>query len=164
MVVGIDPWNRRYVLEAVALREDPVEVLHSVVKLMKKWSTNRVAIEEVVFSAVYIPMWTALLSHEYPNVFPEFLALFPKGRDKDARIFNGLAPAMKEGFWYYNRDETGYVVQETLEFPNGETKDMIDAQSYTDEAVSRDATPEEEMAGEMLVYEQSQGRSPITGY
>ncbi len=163
-VVGKDPWNRRYLLESLPLREDPVSTMHKIVELMLKWNTLRVGIEEVVFSGIYIPTWTALMCHEYPEVFPEFFPMYPKGRDKNSRIFSGLAPAMKTGFWYYNRNETGYGVQELLEFPNGETKDLIDAQSYTDEHVGRDLTPEEERVGEISIYEQNQGRSSITGY
>ena len=163
VVVGKDPWDRRFCLESLPLREDPVEVLHTVVKLMQKWSTDRVAVEEVVFSAIYIPLWSAIMKNEYPEVFPEWMALLPKGRDKDQRIF-AMAGVMKEGFWYYNEPETGYIVQETLEFPNGETKDLLDAQSYTDEAISRGLTPDEENYGEMEMYEQSFGRSSITGY
>lgn len=163
VVVGKDPWGRNYALEGLALREDPVEVMYSLVALMKKWRTTRVAIEEVVFSAVYAPLWQKIMYHEYPDIFPEWIAVAPKGRDKDQRIFT-LAGPMKQGFWYFNTADTGYITQELLEFPNGETKDLIDAMSYTEEVVSRNFTPEEELASELSLYSQDQGRSAITGY
>ncbi len=75
-----------------------------------------------------------------------------------------ISSAMKQGFWYNNRPLTGYAVAELLEFPNGETMDLIDAESYTDECLSRYSTPDEELMTEMTLYDQDSGRSPITGY
>lgn len=163
VVVAKDPWNRRYCLDGVALKEDPVSVLQEIVRLAVKWSTYRIGIEEVCFSSIYAPLWERILYHEYPDVMLEWVALLPKGRDKDHRIFTMAGP-MKEGFWYFNTPETGYVRQELLEFPNGETKDIIDAMSYTDETINRDHTPDELIEVARYDYEVSDGRSAITGY
>lgn len=164
VVVGKDPWDRRYCFEAKASRGDPVEVMKDVVALMHKWSISSIGVEEVVFSSVYAPLWNRIMRWEHPDLTPSWIPLEPKGRDKNQRILDNLSAPTREGFWYFNRMETGYLRQEMLEFPNGETKDLVDALSYTDEAISRDFTPEEELAGELAVYNQSQGRSEVTGY
>jgi hypothetical protein len=163
VVVGKDAWDRRYLLEGVPLREDPVEVMNEVVRLVRKWQTTLVAIEEVCFSSIYAPLWERILHHEHPDILLQWHALKPRGRDKDQRIFTMSAP-MKEGMWYFNSPLAGYVRQELLEFPNGETKDLIDAMSYTDEVLSRGVTPDEYAMMYMEQYESALGRSSITGY
>jgi hypothetical protein len=161
VVVAIDPWGRLYTLEGVPLREDPVTVMEEVVALCKRWRTRKVGIEEVNFSAVYRPLWTALLAHRHPGLDLSFAGLKPRGEHKDDRI-NSTRPPHREGLWFYNLDATGYVIQELLEFPNGETRDLIDAQAYWAQLLSRPPTPTEQ---EQVYYAQaSRGQDPYTGY
>lgn len=163
VVVGKDPWGRRYHLDSIAVREDPVEVLKIIIRLAKLWSITKVGIEEVNFSKIYSPLWTRIMMHEHPELVFQFIPLTPGGFDKTSRILT-MAPPMKEGFWYYNREASAYTVKETIEFPNGETVDLIDAQSYADKCVQRLETPEEMSIRYVRDAQQSQGRSPITGY
>lgn len=161
--VGKDPWGRNYQLDALPLREDPVEVLKSLVAMANKWEVYKVGIEEVNFSVIYAPLWERIMRNEFPDTRFQWISLKPGGRDKDTRILS-LSGPMKEGFWYFNRATSGYVVQEFLEFPHGETKDLIDAMSYTEEVLARGATPDEAIFERRQRYITSGGRSARTGY
>jgi len=163
VVVGKDAWDRNFHLESEALREDPVTVLHHIVALANKWHVYRVAIEEVNFSAIYAPLWTEILKHEHPDLHLEFIPLAARGRDKDQRI-TSLIPQMKQGFWYFNKPESGYTMQELVEFPHGETKDCIDALAYTNEVLVRGQTPEEMVRAKVYDRITDLGRSQYTGY
>jgi hypothetical protein len=66
-----------------------------------------------------------------------------KGEDKDVRIRSLLAPH-REGLWYYNEPRCKHILQEAMEFPNGETRDLLDALAYTRQALSRPLTPTEQ--------------------
>lgn len=152
VVVGKDPWGRRYCLESVAVREGPTELLHRLIALGDKWGTLRIGIEEVNFSAVYAPLWQALIRHEYPDLQVEFFPLNPKlthfvkglgKQQKNERIRQELIKTFENGYWFMNRATTGRLVQELLEFPHGETKDLPDALSYTDRSLQRPESPQE---------------------
>jgi hypothetical protein len=161
VVVCLDPWGRCYTLQSVGLREDPVTVLNAVVLLATYWKVSKVGIEEVNFSSVYAPLWNAILSHRHPSLELRWISLLTHGEDKDTRIRSLLGPH-REGLWYYYGPRCGPVVQELLEFPNGETRDLIDAQAYWRQALNRPSTPTEQEQS-YYVSEHS-GRSEVTGY
>lgn len=142
-VVGVDPWGRRVCFEAWSGRESPTERLKRLMALCEKWGASTISVEEVVFSAEIGPLYEAIIRHEY-DWSPEFRPCFPQGRDKHARIKMNLISPMENGYWYFNHTGCGRLVQELGEFPNGETIDLIDALSYTDEVVSRPETPDEQ--------------------
>jgi hypothetical protein len=159
--LAMDPWGRVFVLEDAALREDPVEVLTRAVELAQRWKITKCGIEEVNFSAVYAPLWSAILGHRYPNLGLTFFPLKPRGEDKDTRIRRLQAPH-REGLWYYREPGTRATQQELLEYPSSETRDLIDAQAYYLQALSRPQTPEER---EVSFYSRGgEGRYVFTGY
>lgn len=161
VVLAVDPWGRIFTLEALPLRKDPVDVLDAVVELARRWQVHKVCIESVNFSEVYLPLWSALVGHRHPGIELRFMPLMTKGIDKDTRI-NALKGPHREGIWYYNLDRCGYVIQELLEYPSSETRDLIDAQAYWSQALSRPETPGER---EMQWYGRgAQGRDAHTGY
>jgi hypothetical protein len=140
VVVGVDPWGRRYCLESAVARVGPTELLDLIMGLCDKWGTMTVAIEEVAFSAIYAPLWTTIARFRY-EWEPDFVSCFTKGRDKQARIKQNLIRVFENGFWYFNEHGTGKLRQELSEFPNSETVDLADALSYTDEVLERPRTP-----------------------
>jgi len=146
VVVAVDPWGRYYTLHSVPLREDPVTVMEAVVLLAVYWKLHKVAIEEVNFSAIYAPLWNALLRHRHPQLELSFIPLQTKGEDKDSRIRRLVGPH-REGLWFYNLDRSGHVIQELLEYPHSETRDLIDAQAYFWQALARPQTPTEVEVG-----------------
>lgn len=142
VVVGKDPWNRRYCLEARSVKEGPTDILHTIMELCDKWKATRVGIEEVNFSAVYAPLFQNIIRHEY-DWEPDFFPCFTKGQEKASRIKQNLIPIFENGFFYLNEVGTAQLFKELTEFPNGETVDIIDALSYVDRAVDRPESPEE---------------------
>jgi hypothetical protein len=142
VAVGIDPWGRRFCLESQSLRVGPTEVLKACMTMCEKWSINTLGIEEVNFSAVYAPLFQAIIRHEY-DWEPDFVPCSTKGRDKDARIKSNLIRVMENGYWYFNQVGTRGVQQQLAEYPHGDRKDEIDALSYTDEVCQRGQTPTE---------------------
>lgn len=163
LVVGKDAWNRNYHLEGLALREDPVSVLYQIITLAQRWRTLRVGIEEVCFSALYAPLWNRIVYHEFPDMHIEWCPLRPEGFDKDTRIL-AMVPPMREGFWYFDRSRSGYIVQELLEYPHCQTKDLVDALAYTEKILSRPETPNEWGFSKWRAATRDTGRCSVTGY
>lgn len=161
VVVAEDPWGRCFTLQSVGLREDPVTVMETVVFLAVRWRVVKVGIEEVNFSSVYAPLWNALLRHRHPDLELSFLPLLTHGQDKDTRI-NSLKGPHRMGLWYYNTDLCLHVIQELLEYPNSEARDLIDAQAYWAQALGRPATPSEQESSWYGSYHG--GRNAYTGY
>jgi hypothetical protein len=201
VVVAIDPWGRRFCLEALATRDGPTEVLELLISLYRKWAGRRIAIEEVNFSALYQPLWGRILELDprYADVRPEFAATYPRGRDKIQRIRDNLIPIHENFLWHYNtgrpgngrgltgpegpvsvRTRTGdpgiqrgdhgrfmkagpvaYILKEKGEFPYGETIDLLDALSYTDEILVRPPTEIEERRSRSRSRGEYRG---VTGY
>jgi hypothetical protein len=163
VVVGLDPWGRRHALESRPLREDPVVILENIVEMADYWGLHKVGIEEVNFSKIYRPLWSALLYHKHPDCHIEFVPLKTLNKDKDTRI-KGLTPAMKQGYWYFNDAETQHLQQELLEYPHGQTRDLIDALAYTDTILIRPETTQERYAYRERSRRQIADRDPYTGY
>jgi len=162
VVVGKDPWGRRFGLDCGLYRETEIEVLHRIMGFCAQWKLSLIAIEEVNFSAVYAGLFQHIIDREY-DVRPDFLPCFPEGRQKDVRIKNLLRAPMQDGFWYFNSAATARLTQEIVEYPHSATKDLIDALAYTDEVVHRPDTPAE---GVFTLYAKrmaKEGRG-ITGY
>ena len=142
VAVGICPWGRRFALDTYVGRPGPTELLYILMDMAVKWGIRRIAIEEVTFSAIYAPLWSTIINYEY-DWEPEFGICYPKGRNKDDRIKSNLIRVFENGYWYFNRATCARLAQELAEFPHGETKDLPDALSYTDEVISRPETPTE---------------------
>ena len=165
IAMAIDPWGRRFHLEGLPLAKDPVEVLEAIVGLCRRWQTDKVGIEEVNFSAVYAPLWQALLSQRHPYLTLQFVPLMTRGMEKDVRIRQMLGP-MREGLFYFNRAESGYTLQELLEFPYSQTRDLIDAMAYVEshQILGRPETPGELAYAIQQEHESMEGVDQWTGY
>lgn len=160
VVVALDPWGRFHTLQSVALREDPVTILESVVSLFHVWHFSKVGVEEVNFSSVYAPLWQQILHFKHPGVEFQWVPLLTKGEDKDTRIRALMGPH-REGLWYYSLPDTRPVVQELLEYPNAETRDCLDAQAYFRQILVRPETPDERS---LRPRHAQDGRDVYTGY
>ena len=158
VVEGMDPWGRKYILETVAIREDPLVVIDKVFELMEKWGTDTVGIEEVVFSIIYRHWLQREADARKKSI--RCIRLEPGRRDKDTRIVGQIAPC-KEGVYYINRAGTGTFVQEYVEYPYGETRDLLDAWAY-DYRLQRPESMVERYERE--IDSASGTQDPITGY
>lgn len=164
VVVGKDPWNRRFLLQALPVRDTPNRVFEIIQQLSEEWFTNRIGIEEVNFSAVYAPLWREIGQYKYPDWKPEFFPLYTKGWEKFSRIKQMLIPPYENGFWYYNTRGTSHALKEVIEFgTTGAPVDILDASSYTDDALDRPESPSEQERSYYRRHQVSQDRGQ-TGY
>ncbi len=160
VVVGIDPWSRRFALDCAVSKECPTEVLDLLMELCLKWRTRTIGIEEVNFSALYAPLFQRIIRHEY-SWEPTFVPCMTKGREKYERIKQLLIPPFQNHYWYLNKLTCMPLINELAEFPNGETIDIVDALSYTDEVVQRPDTVEQQ---ELWLEQQSNSNRGLSGY
>jgi len=160
VVVGKDPWGRRFCLDSARYRCTPEEIFDKIMILMEKWYTRTLALEEVSFMYVFEPLFRLLAETRY-QWCPDMLSVSPGGRHKDDRILSGLQTANETGFWYYNQASTTDVLQELAEFPHATSKDILDALSYTDEILVRPETPAEKIKSYHSLRSEDRG---ICGY
>lgn len=142
VMVAMDPWGRKHVLDLWVDRKDPLEVIHRMLSMLKEWQCDTAAIEKVVFSVLY-RHWLQQEADRL-GLYVRVLDLEPARRSKDTRI-NALIPPFKRGMVYLNRGATQMkeMVQELLEYPYGRTRDLLDALAYGDDVLRRPETPEE---------------------
>jgi hypothetical protein len=173
VVCAVDPWGRRFNLEARTARVGPEEILEQMVAMARTWQAWVWSVEEVTFSALYQPLWSTIMSlrEDLRDCNPEWHPVSPEGRDKHARIRNNLMPLSQAGLLYYNMGHpesqmpgcpSGYLLKELEEFPNGQVIDTIDAWSYLGESVQKPPTPEARQAA-WYRRKSDPGRG-ITGY
>ena len=160
LVVGVDPWGRRYILQDWASRGDPLFVINEMFKLMDTWGTLTIGIEEVNFSKLY-RHWLMQESRRRGQVV-RVIKLAPGKRDKDTRI-TSLIPAYRSGLYYHAQGETKELVKEMVEYPYGSTVDLLDAHAY-DHKIVRPVAAEEEEREQARRRTGAQGRSPATRY
>lgn len=143
LVTAIDPWGRRFLLEAVAFRADYREVIDRLFALAKKWSFDAWFIEEVLFSNVYRHWIQEDQRHggRHEKQYMRAVAVEPGKRNKDTRITDKI-PGWRAGDYFVNRDETDFFMAELAEYPNGQTKDLMDAMGY-DHHLKRPLSPKE---------------------
>jgi hypothetical protein len=126
-VGGIDPKGRRFLLEEYAERSDPVTLLRNILRLHMKWHPICFGIEAFGYQAALAPLANEIWKNESdrPNLFP-----LPKDTTtaKDPRIRAGCSFFAKE-LGYIHRDCVCFV-EEYLSFPNGRTKDGLDAWAW----------------------------------
>jgi hypothetical protein len=163
VVVGVDPWGRRFCLESERSDLDETNICHRILELAAKWKVASIGIEAVSAFYLYGSLITFVAEKFYNSFLPNLIYVEPEGRQKDQRIRSDLGPAHQNGFWYYNREGTSEAVQELTEFPHSQYKDVSDAQSYTDKVCPRPTTPDEARSDwyREKMAEQDRG---LTGY
>lgn len=163
VIVGKDPWGRRFCLESERSDLDETSICHRILELSQKWNVDSIGVEAVSAFYLYGPLLTQIAERYWGDYLPDIVYVEPEGRQKDQRIRQDLGPAHQNGYWYYNREGTSEAIQELTEFPHSTYKDVSDAQSYTDKACQRPSTPEEARSAwySEKIVEQSRG---LTGY
>jgi predicted phage terminase large subunit-like protein len=166
IMVGIDPFGRKHVLDLWVGRSDPLDVIRKMLEMLRLWQSDTVAIEKVVFSVLY-RHWLQQEA-DRQNFYVRTLDLEPQKRSKDTRI-NALIPAFRQGLVYLNRQapDIKELVQELLEYPYGRTRDLLDALAYGDDVLRRPESPDEQH--QRMLSEQGNvypftTRDRVTGY
>lgn len=160
---GLDPWGRRFVLATAALRKDPLDVLGQAFELLADWGSDTISIEEVNFSILYQPFMRYMTQIDARYNRPiNFIPFKPGKQDKHTRIRSRF-PLFKKGFYYLNRSETKQLVSEALEYPHGDTVDLLDALSQ-DEAIPRGETGVEQRSRRYRDWKRGSANDEVTGY
>jgi hypothetical protein len=156
VMMGMDPWARRFVLETIGLRADPLDVIDQVFNMLERWGCDTVGVEEVAFSMLYAPFmrYMTQVDPRYQRRV-RFVALKPGKEDKDTRIQSTI-PLLRSGFFYFNTHLCKPLLQEMVEYPHGETVDVLDAFSY-ERYLMRPETLEERQD---RVYHEHQSQNP----
>lgn len=168
IAAGLDPYGRRFVLEAAPFRAEPKETLETVIEMCLSHGIRRVAIEEVAFSEVYRHFLAYMLEKDprYKNLSLDIIPVEPAGRNKDSRVLS-MIPFFRQGFYYCDPSLSRPLLQELQEYPYGMTVDCVDALAYLTEAVSRPETPTEmetSHARRAIMMGPDSGRDEVTGY
>lgn len=163
---GVDPFGRRHVFEAQSFRKEHTDTLHTVIDLCLRWQTDKVAIEEVVFSEVYRPFLQYILEREYDGLELNIIPVAPQNRTKEMRVHR-LAPLMRQGYYYFVPEYTQTLLQELSEYPSGLRVDMIDALAYLDDVCKPPMAPTDMEVShyqELIRQSGQDGRDSVTGY
>ena len=165
LVEGIDAWGRRYVLYGKGLLVRPIEVIHELFRLSRRYGFRKVYIEEVNFSSLY-RHWIQDLQapgRTYSGYNLIAIPLKPGRTNKDTRIRDKVN-GWDDGVYYLNRVDCDDFFEEFSQYPYARTRDLLDAMAY-DGALVRPLTDEEEHAA--LYGSRSRaalGADPVTGY
>lgn len=170
LVEGIDPWGRRFILEAWAGREDYDGILRQLFTLAQRWGVRLAHVEEVNFSNVY-RHWVRREQQpdgRWPSFGLQVRPLKPSKREKDARIL-GRQPDWIAGLYYINTPLCAQFLTEYAEYPNSETVDLMDCMGYDKDpgVLTRPETPDERRDREWWGRPQkwpAGERDPATGY
>lgn len=162
LVMGLDPWGRKFILESWADRVGYEAVIDKIFELSLKWSTNKCAVEEVNFSTVYRHWIQREQRHDgkHPGHYLQVIPLHPKGREKHARIL-AREPEWRQGLYYLNREGTFPFQVEFVEYPNSQTVDLMDCMGYDKDCLSRPETFEEQQQRKKIEH---QGAAYSTPY
>ena len=162
VVVGKDPWGRRFCFESQRSDENETDVCIRILELAQKWQVSTLGIEAVSAFYLYGPLMGFVAERSKLNL-PNLIYVEPEGREKMQRIRQDLGPAHQNGYWYYNHEGTAEAIEELTEFPHGTYKDVVDAQSYTDRVCIQPLTPDEARSA-WYTERVTQRDRGITGY
>lgn len=164
LVVGMDPWGRRFLLDGWAGKANPAEVINQMFTLAMRWNVNRVGIEEVTFSVVYQHWLRQESARRGYHLTP--IPLKPAGRRKEDRILS-LLPGFQRGLFYLRREGASVIElfrREYLDYPYAATKDLLDALAYEADVLWRPDLPATARHLRDLDDEFFLKRRDITGY
>jgi len=132
IILGVDPWGRKFVLESLAVRRPLPGLVDLLFHLAKKWQCGQVYIEEVNFSVSY-RHWILLMQQpgqKWSGVRLQPVKMHPGKKDKNKRILD-MTPGWRDGHFYLNREGCGPVHMEYLTFhPAADERDCLDALAY----------------------------------
>jgi hypothetical protein len=157
---AIDPWGRRFILDCWADRANPEDVVKEIFRLAELWDIHRIGIEEVTFSVLF-QHWIRQEAQRRGH-YTTVIGLKPRARAKIDRIESKI-PGFSRGFYYLNRlPQIRAFEREYLDYPYGQTRDLLDAVAYDDDLLRRPDSPDE--IQHKLERVEEAPRTDITGY
>ena len=140
VVEAIDPWGRRFILDAWAGKGSPADAINRIFAVAQRWQLSKVGIEEVTFSIVYSYWLRQEIARR--NYQLSVIPLKPRGRNKQDRI-EQLIPGFRNGFYYLNQGSEGMraLRREYLDYPYGANRDLLDALAYDSDIAFKPEVP-----------------------
>jgi hypothetical protein len=138
IVLGTDmETGMHFILEAIADRSDPKDLIADIVNTAQRWDTHVVKIE-LAGQQKYVIQWVEREARDrgYPLAVDE---LRPGGRNKDLRI-GGLVVPFKNGDLYVHASQTALLADEYHHYrPGAKLVDVLDALAYAVEEAPKPA-------------------------
>jgi phage terminase large subunit-like protein len=171
-VVGIDPRERTFLLDYIAVRKSPLQVLYQAFDLVWQWDIRRLAIENAAFQRVINEVVDLALArwHMKPEnygkevrygVFEEVKPVY--GKNKEGRIRYYVSVPFETRTVYIRDDQTDFL-DEYTHFPQGATDDLLDAFAYSKELWSPGEHWEAVYQAAQKADDLAHARDPYTGY
>jgi hypothetical protein len=165
VVVGIDPWGRKFILESVAMRDSVGRTIDRLFTLADRWQADTIFLEEVNAQV----LWKHLIveaqqpGRRWGGVRLAVRGVLPGKADKNKRILDKAAE-FEQGKVFLNRVGCGPFQQEYLEWhPAAANRDVLDAFGYSHHLLrpaSDEAIAEWQQAERRWAHE----RDGVTGY
>ena len=126
LVTGTHHSGRHFILEAIKAEQAHPAWCDLVFKLVRKWRPRTVAIEKVLFSAIYETWFKAEM--KLRGIKFHITMVEPKGKEKKARVM-GLTNYFQAGLIYFLQEQED-LDTEYDEFGNTEDYHLLDALAY----------------------------------
>ncbi len=130
LVVGVDEYDKLFVVDCVRGRWDGFELVEQILDLYETWRPGVVGIEKSHIEMAIGPFLQKRVRER--NLHEAYFRDLKTGRrDKEARA-RAIQGRMQQGMVYFPRDPVwvGPLVAELLRFPNGVHDDQVDALAW----------------------------------
>ncbi len=160
--VGMDSKERVLLIDEYASREALEKVLDVIYMTHGKWSPRVFGVEKAALQKVFI--WIIerenRLRKKYISCMPVNVST---AKSKEARIRDTIQPIASEGRFYLRKQHFEFL-QEYIDFPQGRTKDLLDAVSNGIKLLRLPMSEQEEAEEAEEEEKLIEQRSNVTGY
>lgn len=127
-VAGISPYQKMFILEYwVGRQGDPYVLCETILRLADKWQPRVVGVEGVAYQQALKPFLERQMESS-GRWHPVILLKPDRNEKKDQRILS-MQPFFRSGQVYIQRGMFE-LIEEYESFPNGRTRDILDALAY----------------------------------
>lgn len=130
MVIGVDSFDRLYVVDVVRGRFDGFELVEQILDLYEVWKPSIIGIEKGHIEMALGPFLEKRVRER--GLYEAYFKDLKTGRrDKEARA-RAIQGRMQQGMVFLPKNQvwTGPLVAELLRFPNGTHDDQVDALAW----------------------------------